>query len=522
MNADIHSQSDDIEPAVQPAARATFFGRSQTLLALVLVGLFLLGALVRLIDLTDPPLDFHGTRQLRNAIVARGLYYQMEPEVDPARRATAATFLRFVGQYEPPILEGIVAVTYRVIGQEVLWVSRLYTTLFWLIGGIVLFALARRMVSVDGAVIATGFYLLLPFAAQASRSFQPDPGMVMWFILFLYGIYRWSENPRWRWVILAGLAAGMAALVKVVIAYMIAGGAIAIVLGTLGFKRALKSTQVWSMAGLMVLPSLVYYLIFSPSGRITEYVTAWTISLLQLLLDPALYVRWLGMLQNLFGLSILFLSLAGVLISRPRSRILLAGLWLGYLVYGLTLPYQMYTHDYYHLQLTPLLALSLAPVVTLVLEKMSQQPRRWQIIFAGVLLVAALYPAWVTRSDLFAADYRNDPSYWQGIASQLPEEGNIIALTQDYGYPLMYFGWRYVDLWPITGEQELAELRGRGKDFTERFANQTADEDYFLITAFNQFNRQPELQQQLDENYLLVAEGSGYRLYDLHQPAAAP
>jgi hypothetical protein len=522
MNKETRTHLNHFEPDSQSTARGTFFGRSNTVLTLVLVGLFLLGALVRLIDLTDPPLDFHGTRQLRNAIVARGLYYQLQPDADPDMRATAATFLRFVGQYEPPILEGLVAVTYRAIGREVLWISRLYTTLFWLIGGITLFALARRMVSVDGAVIATGFYLLLPFAAQASRSFQPDPGMVTWFIFFLYGIYRWSETPRWRWVLLAGLAAGISALLKVIIAYMIAGGALAIVLGTLGLRRALKSPQVWSMAGLMVLPSLIYYLAFSPSGRITEYVTAWTLSLLQLLLDPALYVRWLGMLQNLFGLGILFFGLAGVLISPPRSRIFLAGLWLGYLIYGLTLPYQMYTHDYYHLQLTPLLALSLAPVVTLVLEKVSRQPRLWQIVFAGVLLMAALYPAWVTRSDLFAADYRNDPTYWQGIASQLPDDGNIIALTQDYGYPLMYFGWRYVDLWPITGEQELAELRGRGKDFTERFANQTADDDYFLITAFNQFNRQPDLQQELEENYRLVGEGGGYRLYDLRQPAAAP
>jgi hypothetical protein len=522
MNTEIHMEPTTPGSNLQTPARATYFGRSSTVLALVLVGIFLLGAVVRLIDLTDPPLDFHGTRQLRNAIVARGLYYQMEPNADPQARATAATFLRYVGQYEPPILEGLVAVTYRAIGHEVLWVSRLYTTLFWLIGGIALFALARRMTSVDGAVIATGFYLLLPFAAQASRSFQPDPGMVMWFILFLYGIYRWSESPRWRWVILAGLAAGMAALVKVVIAYMIAGGAIAIVLSTLGFKRAVKSAQVWSMAGLMVLPSLIYYLAFSPSGRITEYVTAWTISLLQLLLDPALYVRWLGMLQNLFGLGILFLGLAGVLISRPRARVFLAGLWLGYLIYGLTLPYQMYTHDYYHLQLTPLLALSLAPVAALILEKISLQPRVWQIAFAGVLLAAALYPAWVTRSDLFAANYRTDPAYWQGIASQLPEDGSIIALTQDYGYPLMYFGWRYVNLWPITGEQELAELRGRGKDFAERFASMTDGVDYFLITAFNQFNRQPDLQQELDANYKLVDDGSGYRLYDLRQPASAP
>ena len=37
---------------------------------------FLLGLAVRLYDLTDPPLDFHPTRQLHSALIARGMYYQ--------------------------------------------------------------------------------------------------------------------------------------------------------------------------------------------------------------------------------------------------------------------------------------------------------------------------------------------------------------------------------------------------------------------------------------------------------------
>jgi hypothetical protein len=223
--------------------QSTFFGRWKLGLAVVVLALFLLGALVRLIDLFDQPLDFHPTRQLRNTIVARGLYYRQLPDADPERRQAALSFANSVGQYEPPILESLVALTYRSIGQELPWISRIYTTLFWLVGGLFLFDLARRMTSVDGALIAAGYYLLLPFAVQASRSFQPDPLMVMWFILAVYFLYRWSQDQRWRWVVLAGLSAGIAALVKVVIAYMIGGGAIAIVLVTLGFKRALRSRK---------------------------------------------------------------------------------------------------------------------------------------------------------------------------------------------------------------------------------------------------------------------------------------
>lgn len=500
----------------------SFFGRWRAGLVIVIAALFLLGALIRLIDLTDPPLDFHSTRQLRNSIVARGLYYQMLPEADPELREKAISQGRSVGQYEPPLLERLVAVTYLAAGQEIPWVSRLYTTLFWLVGGAALFDLARRMTNIDGAVIATGFYLLLPFAAQASRSFQPDPGMVMWFTLFLYFIYRWSEDQRWRWVVLAGLSAGLAALTKVVIAYMIAAGAIAIVLAVLGLKQALRSRQVWSMAILMVLPSALYYLAFSPGGRITEYVTSWTLALLPLLADPALYIRWMGMLHNLFGLTLLFAGLIGVLLSSGKNRIFLAGLWVGYFIYGLTLPYQMYTHNYYHLQLTPLLALSLAPVAALLFNKAAQQPRFWQWVLAGALLLAALYPAWVTRSDLFAEDYRNEGQYWRGIAEVLPEDGKFIALIQDYGFRLMYFGMEKVNLWPVTGEQELSSLRGSEKSFDTLFANKTAGARYFLVTAMGQYNRQPDLRSMLENNYPLIAEGDGYLIFDLGQPTTSP
>jgi hypothetical protein len=134
------------------------------------------------------------------------------------------------------------------------------------------------------------------------------------------------------------------------------------------------------------------------------------------------------------------------------------------------------------------------------------------------LLLAAAYPSWVARSTLFAEDFRSEPAYWEEIAQKLPRDGSIIALTQDYGYRLMYYGGRKVDLWPIVGDQELADLRGKGKDFGERFANQTEGRDYFVITAFGQYNRQPDLRSELENNYRLIAEGDGYLIYDLHQP----
>ncbi len=478
--------------------------------------LLLIGLALRLYDLTDPPIDFHPTRQLRGAIIARGMYYNMLPEADPETREMAIKYWFSTGQYEPSILEKIVAYIYLIIGEEQWWIARIVNSVFWLVGGIALFALARRSASFWSAFIILAYYLVLPFAVQASRSFQPDPGMVMWLILTIYALYRWSEKPSWTWAILTGVLGGIAILTKVVAAYILGSAAVAMVLYTLGIRRFWRSLQVWAMAGLMILPTVIYY--FNRGGRAADYFSSWTLSLSHLLLDPAFYVRWLSLVQNLMGLAALLLALTGVLIAKPRYRALLLGLWVGYGIYGLFLPYQMYTHNYYHLQLTPIIALSLVPVVELLVNKLHEQERFWQIASAGIFLVGFVFVAWLTIADRDSQDYRHEPAYWQEIASYMPSDGKIVALTQDYGYRLMYFGWRKVSLWPTRGERQLAEMRGNQKEFEKYFENKTEGKSYFVITSFNQLEDQPDLEKTLNEKYPLIAEGGGYLIYNLENP----
>ena len=494
-----------------------FKPRKELLTWLAALALTLIGLFIRLTDLTDPPLDFHPTRQLRGAIIARGIYFSRLPDADPKTREMAINFGMSTGQFEPPILETLVAYTYLITGGENPWIARIYNSLFWIIGGITLFALSRRMTSPGAALVVLEYYLLLPFGAQASRSFQPDPGMTMWIVLAVYTLYRWAQKQEWKWAVLTGVLAGVAILTKAIAVYIIAGAAITVVLNTLGLRRFWKQPQVWAMGLLMAAPSGVYYL-FQHSGRASEYFSNWTLALSHLILEPHFYVRWLSFIQNLMGFSILLLALFGVMLSLPHNKALLLGLWGGYLVYGLTLPYQMYTHSYYHIQLIPILALSLAPIAQIILDRLTQQPKVWQALSVGLILVGILYPSWVSIVTLAGEDHRHEPAYWQKIGSLLPTDGKILALTQDYGYPLMYYGWRKVSLWQNAGEQGLAELRDREKEFEASFTNRIEGKDYFLVTAFNQFEKQPDLQKILYENYPILEDEKGYLIFDLAHP----
>ncbi len=507
---------------VQPKVPLWSANRIGWLLAFLLL---LLGLGLRLYDLTDQPIDFHATRQLRGAMIARGMYYKMLPAADPEAREIAINAGNAVGQYEPSIVEKLVAYTYLLVGEEKLWISRIFTSLFWIIGGLALFALALRIgrtpqSSTGPALAALGYYLFLPFGVQASRSFQPDPGMVMWIVLTIYALYRWSEKHTWKWAILAGLLGGIGILTKVVAAYIIGGAAVALVLYTLGIRRFWRSLQVWAIAILMLAPSILYYM--GRGGRASEYFAGWTLSLSHLLLDPSWYVRWLSLVQNIMGLTPLLLALVGVLIAKQKDRLLLTGLWGGYLVYALFLPYQMYTHNYYHLQLIPIIALSLIPVAEVILERLGQQTRFWQVLFIGIALVGIVFPAWLSIAEQNRENFRNEPAYWQEIASYLPTDGKILALTQDYGYRLLYYGWRKVVLWPNRGERKLSELRGISKEFEEYFVKRSEGKSYFLVTAFGQFNDQPDLKQMLNDRYPIIAEGDGYLIYDLEHPVSGP
>ena len=517
----IYTASSQASQQEELRAKPSVLVRAPWVVPLALLVVFSLGLGVRLYDITDPPLDFHPTRQLRVAMIARGIYFKMAPAPDPQLRETAIAFARSMGIFEPPILESLVASTYRLLGSELLWISRIFTTLFWLIGGAVLFDLARRMTSLSGATVSVLYYLFLPFSVIASRSFQPDPGMVMGVIVSIYVFYRWAQTRRWRWAITAGVVSGLTVLVKVVAAYLVAGLALALVIYVLGVRKGLKSPQVWTIAALMVAPPLMYYG-FILQGRSSDYFLNWTVALAPLLLDPAFYVRWLIHLGDLMGLTVLLLALVGVLISRPLNRAVLLGLWLGYSVYGMTLPYQITTHSYYNLQLVPIVAISLAPVAERLIAPLVAQKITWQFIFAGVALAFLAFSIWSSVYQMDAQDFRDVPSSWERISSALPDDGKIIAVTQDYGYPLMYYGGKKVDLWPDNAERTLTGLRGKGgQDVLQEFKERTAGKSYFLITDFEQLENQPTLNELLHAQYPLYAQEDGYTLYDLEHPLQA-
>ncbi|MQC27229.1 MAG: phospholipid carrier-dependent glycosyltransferase [Chloroflexi bacterium] len=490
---------------------------SRVLLALMLV----VGFGLRMIDLTDPPMDFHPTRQYRDALIARSLYYQISTSEDLERQEQALGMRAQVAELEPPIMESVVAAGYALAGGEQLWIARVISSLVWVLGGWALYALAARATRRDAAILGLGYYLFLPFSVIASRSFQPDPLLVALMALASYAAFRWSEEKDdaqgqgWKWAILTGMAAGLAVLVKATGLYFMVGLLLSVVLATLGWRKALPNRQVWVMAALAVLPGALFYL--GRSGDSTgSYVQNWIVALLPLAFKPSFYVRWLNFLGSFLGLTALFAGLAGVLLGRGVYRWTLVGLWSGYALYSVTLPHQTLTHNYNHLPLVLLIALSLAPLFEVLLGALRAQGKAWRWMFVGLAVAAMAFNGWIARSTLLGVDYQHEADYWAAVGDALPEDGKIIGLVQQYGHPLTYYGWRNVALWPVTGDLRLAELRGNNSEtFETIFAERTEGMDYFLVTTFNQLEQQAQLNAMLYGRYPILIDGGSYIVFDL-------
>jgi hypothetical protein len=103
---------------------------------------------------------------------------------------------------------------------------------------------------------------------------------------------------------------------------------------------------------------------------------------------------------------------------------------------------------------------------------------------------------------------------WAEISEKIGDK-NTAGLTQDYGSRLAYWGWKSITSWQTYGDLIYHDdLRGAQNNFEQQFDSIAAKKELFLITDFNELDRQPFLKEKLSE-YPIFTEGDGYVIFDL-------
>ena len=496
---------------------------SPWLFGLLLALLLGCGFFLRFSDLSAPLLDFHPTRQLFGAIKARGLYYQYLTETgrtDPQTGRAPALWQKdlAVRQYEgeatiePPLMENLSASLYQFFGEETA-IPRATSAVFWLIGGLFLFYLCRNLSGSNlAAACGLAFYLLLPYSVSASRAFQPDPLMVMLLIIFWWSMENWGRQTSWKWSLMAGLSGGLAIFVKFPAAFFVIGAALGVIFSRPGILKAIKLPQTWTIVLLGLLPPGAYLYYGTVLGGFLDqqfggrfYPEMW--------ISPFFYLRWFLKLENIAVVPWLALSLLGwlVLSSKP-ARLFIASLWAAYFVFGMAFAHHISSHDYYSLPLIPIAALGLAQVAGAALpglQKKLRGARYLQIIVISLISVSLLLISIDQYVKERENDYRSQAAFWSQVGNAVGYQRGVLALTSDYGYPLAYYGWQNSTPWPGSISID---------NFDEAFARLASNKDYFLITDFEEYERQPKLQAQLSSHYPILVQARGFILFDLAHP----
>jgi len=494
----------------------TIFAPSKKIGMIWLLVILICGLGIRFFDLTDPPLDFAVTRQLRSALIARGLYYPHAENAQEWQLEMAEKQGRH-SMIEPTIMESIVAATYRLAGGEYVWVARIYSSIFWVLGGIALFFLVKEMVSHDGAYLALIYYLFIPFGIIASRSFQPDPLMTALIVLSWWTFCRWYRTSTWKWALLAGIFTGAAMLVKSTAVFFLVFGFSGLVLSKEKIGKLIQDTQVWVIVILSSIPVLFYHLygVFVVGSLGQQFQGRFFPELLR---ELNYYLLWKDAVAIVIGHEFILVAATLGLLFFVRKKELgfILGIWFGYILYCLFFTYHITTHHYYHLPVIPLTAILLAGFFEVLIRNLKGKAviPLARIGLGIILLVGMGGGYYLLQKD----DYRNEPYYYKKVADFVGRESKVVTLSQDYGNRIAYYGWIKPKDWKAFRKNDQTPILDGGMDpFEEYFREFTAEFDYFIITRIKEFQRQEQLFDFLYESFDIFEEGGGYIIFDLNK-----
>jgi 4-amino-4-deoxy-L-arabinose transferase-like glycosyltransferase len=487
---------------------------------LVATALFAAALGVRLYHINDPPLQFHATRQYRSLLIARSYYFDSQADVPQWKKQIASISRQRQGMLEPPILAAVVSLAYRLTGGEHFWIPPLLSSIFWLIGGGFLYLIALRLAGPTAALFAAAFYLFLPFAIVASRSFQPDPLMIMLLLASVFAVLRYHESPSYMRLGVAAVTAASAFMVKPACLFTIVGAFVALAVSKQGVRRGLMSRDTLLFCAIMLLPTLTIYLYGLWTARFLLGEAEKTL-LPQLWFSRFFWRSWLANIGLTVGWGPFVGALFGVLLFGDGLPVaLMIGLWVGYVVFGLVFNYNLATHDYYQLQLIPVVALSIGPVAALLMNALRQRRPNlpWPIGSWGILLLPLCLAIAVAKARLDNPDTAREVRSKEEIGEQVNHSSRNIFLSGDYGVPLEYHGLLSGFPWPLASDLEWERLAGvPGLDAGERFSTWFAKRapEYFIVEDFHELEQQPDLKRFLTSRFPVVAQTDAYLIFRL-------
>ena len=218
-----------------------------------LVAVLSAAALLRAYHVTAPYVDLSAWRSLDYASMARNFYETsyniLLPRADWAGPAG-------VIESELPLLPWLVALFYPIVGVQA-WLGRLVTLVLGVVGIAYLYALIRRLLGAETALLSALVLALYPLHLYFSRTFQPDVPMMTAMTAALYHFDRYLSGAGYKHGVGAIAAIALAGCFKLS-ALFVGLPMLALVVARRGW-RGLVSPGVWTIGLGGLLPVFLWY-----------------------------------------------------------------------------------------------------------------------------------------------------------------------------------------------------------------------------------------------------------------------
>ena len=492
-----------------------------------LVILFVFALAIRLYNLDKPMMEFFPTRQYHSALIAMKMY-----DADSAVYLKPATI-------EPPIMETMAVIGYKIAGKAILWFPRLLSVLFWLTGGIYLFRYVRLILNDSAALFSLFYFLFLPYAILASRSFQPEPLMQCMVLAGVYYMAKYTYDDTNATLAKATIACALAILVKPNSVLVLGMTFLFIAVPTYGIKNLLCNKKLILFCICCLIPGGMYYLYNLFISKTIGYQVG-------LQFVPSLYkssAYWTGWPNRLFkvtGVLPVVLYLIG-LISMPKSKAkwLCLGNLTGYILMGLIFNFAIHTHSYYQIIFLPWISVPLGYLFSNIATK-ALSIKNKKVLVAGSAFLFVVFSTIYAKPVMDMAHGKknqfliNTGKYLCGnpkfgslfsthnsLLNDASEIGELIdhstknmLVCADYGYPLKYHG--KFDGVPLFNDNVFYMLQLKSDiNPKEKYLShlETYNPDHIIITNSANYSNIDFFLDIISKYYYILKQAPGYTIY---------
>lgn len=398
-----------------------------------LVGIVLLGLIVRLHGISNQPLDWHAFRQSDTASVTReytknGIDILRPRYHDISNIQSGQDNPEGYRMVEFPLINALVASIVIAIPTIPIELAHRLLSVFASLGSmLLLFHFTKKISGYKVALFSAFIFAVLPYNIYYSRVILPEPTLIFFFLLGLWSFERWLSTQHLKWYALSILSIAISMLLKPFVAFF---APIFLVLAYTRMKRTpLNAGLLGLYAGLVAVPFVWWRSWISqfPSGI---PVNDWLFNGDGIRFRPAWW-RWLGYerLTKLISGYVGILFLASSWYKMKKEEWLVYGAWaVGSFAYVAVIATGNVRHDYYQAILMPLVAILLGRGITVIQKILSNHflPIIASTI-TGLLLMLMLVFSWLKVADYYNINNWEYIKVGEIVRQHTPDDALVIA-----------------------------------------------------------------------------------------------